>query len=157
MSGAIAGTAILKNMSETDKLEIVTMTINNECNMHCPHCYMQYDKESYMINDDTLKSVFNSSFNHLAIVGREPLINEESIRVLEKIAKMCSENDKSISMVTNGSRLLDCDLELIKYFDFIDVSFDGGVRRYNDYRKGDFIKIINGVKKINDAGVSVNA
>ena len=157
MSGAIAGTAILKNLKESEEIEIITITINNDCNMCCPHCYMQYDNRSYIIGDDTLRSIYESSFKHLAVVGREPLINDASIDVLGKIIDKCIYYNKSISVVTNGSGLMRCNSNLIKGFEFIDVSFDGGVYEYNKYRKGRFSDIINGVKRVNDSGVSVNA
>jgi MoaA/NifB/PqqE/SkfB family radical SAM enzyme len=42
MAGAIAGTAIL-NCKLQSALDTVALTINNSCNLHCPHCYLQYD------------------------------------------------------------------------------------------------------------------
>ncbi len=145
MSGAIAGTAILKNLTRSNQLKTVTLTVNNTCNFSCPHCYLQYNQESYLIQEQTINSIFNSDFEHIAIVGKEPLVNSSSIALLEILIEKCYLSNKSISLVTNGMGLGNVKPSIIHYLDYIDVSFDGGVQTYDQHRKGSFQKIIKAI------------
>ena len=63
MAGAIAGTAILKASNLSDKLHTITMTINNECNMNCPHCYLHCENDKSLISQETINSIFKAKFN----------------------------------------------------------------------------------------------
>ena len=158
MGGAIAGTAILKNLTPSKSLKTITLTLNNSCNFSCPHCYLQYNKRSFLIKEKTLNSVFNSEFNHLTIVGKEPLVSNSSISLLEKIVNKCIFNDKSVSIVTNGSGLNNLPTNIINQLAYIDVSFDGGSDSYNQFRRGSFKEIIAAINRIqNQHNVIFNA
>jgi MoaA/NifB/PqqE/SkfB family radical SAM enzyme len=158
MAGAIAGTAILKAQSLTERLHTITLTINNECNLKCPHCYLQYNSNKYLINNITIDSIFNSDFKHLVIVGREPLYNKDSIDIITKIIQLSKEHDVSLSIVTNGLNLLNIPKNFIKYINYIDVSFDGGNKSYEIYRKGNLRRIIKGIQYVSYYGIhEVNA
>jgi len=158
MGGAIAGTAILKNLTPSRSLKTITLTLNNSCNFSCPHCYLQYNKRSFLIKKKTLDSVFNSEFNHLAIVGKEPLVSNSSISLLEKIVEKCIINDKTVSIVTNGSGLNYLPTNIINQLAYIDVSFDGGIDSYNKFRRGSFMEIIAAINMIqNQYDVTFNA
>lgn len=158
MGGAIAGTAILKNLSPSRKLKTITLTINNSCNLTCPHCYLQYDKKSFLVEKPTLHSIFNSDFEHLAIVGKEPLVSKPSISLLEKLVEECYLKKKTTSIVTNGVGLGNLSPSVANYLDYIDVSFDGGKETYSQYRKGSFEKIIDSIYHIqSSSSVTFNA
>jgi sulfatase maturation enzyme AslB (radical SAM superfamily) len=105
-----------------------------------------------------LDSVFNSEFNHLAIVGKEPLVSNSSISLLEKIVEKCIINDKTVSIVTNGSGLNYLPTNIINQLAYIDVSFDGGIDSYNKFRRGSFMEIIAAINMIqNQYDVTFNA
>ena len=158
MGGAIAGTAILKSLSPSRELKTITVTINNSCNLTCPHCYLQYDKKNFLIGDSTLNSIFNSDFEHLAIVGKEPLVNKSSISLLEKLVEQCYLKKKTTSIITNGIGLANLNISIANYLDYIDVSFDGGKESYHQYRKGSFDKIIDSIRLIqSNSNVKFNA
>lgn len=146
MAGAIAGTAILKINGKQDHLDTVTLTINNECNMHCEHCYLQYVSSKGVIGDDTLDGVLGNRFRHLSIVGKEPLVNALSISKLCEIVERCKEANRTISFVTNGMNLSSLPTDIIPLLDYIDVSFDGGALSYEKYRKGSLSKILDGIQ-----------
>lgn len=145
MAGAIAGTAIFKINGKQDCLDTVTLTINNECNMHCNHCYLQYASNKGVITEDIIGSVLDSSFRHLSIVGKEPLVNAKSISTLCEIVEKSKNNNRSISLVTNGLNLSSLPSDIIPLLDYIDVSFDGGLLFYEKYRKGNISKILDGI------------
>ena len=158
MGGAIAGTAILKNLSPSNRLKTVTLTINNRCNLTCPHCYLQYEKKNFLVEEPTINSIFNSDFEHLAIVGKEPFVNKASIALLENLAEKCYLKNKSVSVITNGIGLTNLNPSVANYLDYIDVSFDGGKDTYHLYRKGSFDKIIDSIYKIqSNSNVTFNA
>jgi len=144
MAGAIAGTAIL-NCSHTDRLHTVTLTINDRCNLNCPHCYLQYRDEAALISDDVLDIMFKSQFSHLAIVGKEPLYSISTATLCCEIAARCSKSRKSFSIITNGLRLSLIPPSALQDFSFIDISFDGGPLTYRSYRRGNFEDVIRGI------------
>jgi sulfatase maturation enzyme AslB (radical SAM superfamily) len=158
MAGAIAGTAILNANKSSNILHTITLTINNNCNYKCPHCYLQYKSKKNFIGYDTLDSIFKSNFVHLAIVGQEPLYNKESIELFEKIVNLAIENSKTISLVTNGSNLIQISPNIIKNIDFIDISFDGGPQTYSNFRNHSFDSLIKGIDYLKQYGVKkINA
>lgn len=145
MAGAIAGTAILKIEGLQNVLNTVTLTINNECNMKCSHCYLQYNSDRDIISDDVLKNIFSNKFGHLVIVGKEPLVNDLSIKKLCSIVERCREANISISFVTNGLNLSSLPTYIIPLLNYVDVSFDGGAITYERFRKGNLSRIIDGI------------
>lgn len=152
MSGAIAGTAILESPTKKNYLHTVTLTINNFCSYNCAHCYMHYNGPTTLISQSVIDSIFNSDFKHLAIVGREPLLDSESLFICKKLIALCQGLSRSVSIITNGVSLNLIDEESLKKLSYIDVSFDGGPKTYNKYRKGDFEKIMENVKGIKSRG-----
>ena len=158
MAGAIAGTAILKIKGVQDKLDTITLTINNECNMQCRHCYLQYVSSKRIIDDSVLESIFESEFRHLVVVGKEPLVNRDSINKVCEIVELCRKAGHSVSFVTNGLNLSLLPSEIIPQIDYIDVSFDGGALSYDRFRKGNLSKILEGIQYCLSQGLKeVNA
>lgn len=144
MAGAIAGTAIL-NCGLTNELDTVTLTINNSCNLTCPHCYLQYDDHGSIIDGEVLRAVCVANFRHLAIVGKEPLLDSASIELCDRIAERCVSLSRSVSLVTNGLGLLSVPPTLLKSLAYIDISLDGGPNTYHVYRRGSLAKIVAGL------------
>ncbi|MGV8161993.1 MAG: radical SAM protein [Candidatus Nanoarchaeia archaeon] len=155
MGGAIAGTSVLKlnQEKENSSLELVTLTVNNLCNMACPHCYLEYDGKGDYASSELIDLVLNGTFKHLAIVGKEPLFNRSHAAKTEALARKTVDLGKTVSIITNGANLHY--LENPATFSFIDVSIDGGRDSY--FRKGDYAKLINNVNGAISAGVEVNA
>lgn len=161
MAGVIAGTSILnvpikneeKNIQKAKKLKLITLTVNNVCNMNCPHCYLQLDKVSLSwIGDSILNKILNSQFEHIAVVGKEPLFNLEHITKLISFSKKIKESGKTISIVTNGKNLNLIDENLLNNLDFIDISFDGGKATYSKFRKGSFEELKKNIQRIYKLG-----
>lgn len=144
MAGAIAGTALL-NLEKTEGIDVVTLTVNNSCNLNCPHCYLQYNGEREYIDDMILDTVLKADFRHLAIVGKEPLYNSEHAKKTSKLVKNTKESGKTVSIITNGVNLHY--LENPESVDFVDISFDGGPKTYNLTRRNDYNTLINQINK----------
>ena len=57
MGGVVSGSAIMIPKS-TGHLHTITLTINNQCNLHCPHCYLKYSGTKDIIEDKTIDFIF---------------------------------------------------------------------------------------------------
>jgi MoaA/NifB/PqqE/SkfB family radical SAM enzyme len=157
MAGAMAGTAIL-NAGLTKSLHTVTLTINNDCNLSCPHCYLQYQGSVSIIADDLISFICEDNFEHLAIVGKEPLYNSESLAICEKIAERAVAKSKTVSLITNGLNLSLIKPRLLEHLSYIDLSLDGGPATYSQYRKASLSKILSGLEHLRRNGFkNVNA
>jgi MoaA/NifB/PqqE/SkfB family radical SAM enzyme len=155
MAGAIAGSAILE-LSESGRaseLDTVTLTVNNLCNLVCPHCYLQYTGPGGVVQGGVLDAITRSQYRHLAIVGKEPLVNEESINTCTLIAKSNREHKRTTSLITNGVGLHRVPSALFSDLAWIDVSLDGGPRTYSTYRRGSLDHILAGVERARNLGL----
>ncbi len=142
MAGATAGSATTHLNQLSDNLQVLTLTINNQCNMSCPHCYLQYDGDSGRISEELITSVISSKYSHLAIIGKEPLLDMESARVTERLIHDCVRSGKTVSITTNGSGLSRLDSKTLGLVRWIDISLDGGPGTYQQYRGANYWKLI---------------
>ncbi|HMW64439.1 MAG TPA: radical SAM protein [Accumulibacter sp.] len=157
MGGVVAGSAILAPQVP-GFLHTVTLTINNQCNLACPHCYLRYQGSEDEITEEILAHIWDSSFKHLAIVGMEPLLNRGSAGLVGSIASRARRSGKTTSIITNGINLNLLSGEALDHLSFIDVSLDGGERSYEQYRKGSLPKLRSGLAYLRRTGFrSVNA
>jgi sulfatase maturation enzyme AslB (radical SAM superfamily) len=155
--GAIAGSAILE-CSQTNTLDVVTITINNSCNLSCPHCYLQYnDATNGSFDRNILELIARSSFRHLAIVGKEPFLDTKSLMLCQKLADVCIDRGTSVSVVTNGLNGTLVPRSLLQQFAFVDVSLDSGRSSYGDYRQGSLSKLERSLSWIASAGTRINS
>lgn len=150
MAGAISGTAILHAPKENEgKLHTVTLTVNNNCNLECFHCYLQYNGANQIFSKEDAKIILDSDFSHLAIVGKEPTLSSE---IVEYLVKENSKRKRKTSIITNGSRLNNLSQETLNNISYIDISFDGGSKTYSQRRKSDFTTIISNISKAYESG-----
>jgi sulfatase maturation enzyme AslB (radical SAM superfamily) len=138
MAGAMAGTAVLHLNGRSDRLRVVTLTVNNTCNLQCPHCYLQYEAPNFFVAQEILDALCDAEFSHLAVVGKEPLANRESARKCQDLILQFVSRRKSVSLFTNGQGLRYLQPEIIESLAWIDVSFDGGPQSYASYRNGSY-------------------
>lgn len=117
--------------------------INTACNMKCPTCYLGAGKavpvQNQTMSLDLAGRLANlSDLDGVAIIGTEPLLDDQSIDVINAF---CSKIKTHI--ITNG-------LNLARYakrikVSRIDISLDGGPKTYS--RNGSFEVIQRGVEK----------
>lgn len=146
MGGVVAGTAVL-NASETGMLHTVTLTLNNQCNLKCPHCYLQYSGAKGLIAPDTIEYLFTCEtlLRHVAIVGMEPLVTKASAEVCRTVITRAKQHGMTTSLITNGLNLLWLGEDALAQLDFLDISLDGGRETYRSYRGGNLGKIEKGI------------
>ncbi|THD83207.1 MAG: radical SAM protein [Phenylobacterium sp.] len=158
MTGAMAGSTVMTHHRRSDRLKVITLTVNNSCNLSCPHCYLQYDGPPTRLDRHMLQAVVDSHAEHVAIVGKEPLVDSASTDLTEEVISRCAAAGKSTSIITNGLGLHRLSSLSLATLTWIDVSLDGGRVTYSDYRRGKFEKIIRNVNNATLAGArAINA
>jgi MoaA/NifB/PqqE/SkfB family radical SAM enzyme len=145
VAGAIAGTTILRLAAGVPRLRVVAATVNNFCNLRCPHCYLQYDGSQTHIDGCVDGLLVNESYDHLAVVGKEPLVNPVTAAITASLLERVSLAGKTTSLITNGLGLRFLRMETLRSLAYLDVSFDGGPETYSRYRGGAFTKLASGI------------
>ena len=154
MAGAMAGSAILIARDKAREMGIVTLTINNSCNLRCPHCYLQYAAENDVLIDwANVSHIFESRFRHLSIVGKEPLSNRRSAALTSRLVSAAADTGRTSSFITNGLNLHLLDAETFGRLNWLDVSVDGGPRSYATYRGGSYSKLTRGIEYARNTGL----
>ena len=148
MAGAIAGTSSL-DLELNDTLDIVTLVVNDLCNLSCPHCYLQTDPKTNFIDGGISEYLVSQDFRHLAIVGKEPLLNPSTVKKTSELISSAKRSGKSVSLITNGLNLTLLD-DVLFDLSFIDVSFDGGPETYP--RNTNYDCIVSSISDIRDRG-----
>ena len=142
-------------IKETNRLQVVSMVINNSCNLKCKHCYLQStQKQNSVLMEDEWICIAESLLTYsapstIAFVGKEPLINYQSANLVSNIIKIRNtiqkgrHNRTSIGLLTNGMSLLQfSDILLTNPPDYIDISVDGLPTEHDFLRgKGTFSKL----------------
>jgi MoaA/NifB/PqqE/SkfB family radical SAM enzyme len=146
MGGAMAGSAICFARPTADSLDVVTLTINNVCNLSCPHCYLQYTGETSLIDWANVLHVLKATFRHLCIVGKEPLANRASADLVRRLVLEATSAGRSVSLITNGLNLPFLDAETLTNLSWLDVSMDAGRLSYKAYRGGSYNKLSRGIE-----------
>ncbi len=153
MAGAMAGSAILATRSHRDTLGTVTLTVNNICNLSCPHCYLQYFGPEGTIQEEVINHVLASDCERICIVGKEPLADAKSIDVVRRIVELASGRGKSVSLISNGLNGSLLPAAVLDKLTWIDVSLDGGPASYRAYRRGSWEKLERSVVSMRTKGL----
>jgi sulfatase maturation enzyme AslB (radical SAM superfamily) len=152
--GAFAGSAALKCGQRIDHVSVVTLTINNVCNLKCPHCYLQYAAPDRPLSQDVLDGIWASSASTVSVVGMEPLANRKSAELLSKLILDAKALELEVGFITNGLNAHLLDGAAAKAVDWVDVSIDGTAASYADFRGASFAKLVKGISTLHDLGVS---
>jgi MoaA/NifB/PqqE/SkfB family radical SAM enzyme len=145
MAGATAGSVIAKlpDTPRKDGKLILTVTINNICNLKCDHCYLEYQASSKYMRDDLVEKIFLMNPEIVTIVGKEPLVDEPSMKIVEKIVNHSYNRGVKSYLITNGYNLSKLPLETLKKLSNVDISYHGysntGIPNYLE-------KVENGVR-----------
>lgn len=109
-------------------MHILELEITTKCNLNCLHCYNRENKNIDMDYEDIIKYINFANENHVhtfTLTGGEaclhPKFNEICEYLKENRHKL--ENIRKITLQTNGY-IQNMDLEQLKGFDYIHLSFD---------------------------------
>ena len=123
--GAFAGSAALLCRELRPDLSVVTLTMNNSCNLKCPHCYLQYAEQDAYVAPFVVEAIARSRAEAVAIVGMEPLKNSRSVAELGLIVEAVKASGKKVGLVTNGLNAHLLPTNIARLLDWVDVSVDG--------------------------------
>jgi MoaA/NifB/PqqE/SkfB family radical SAM enzyme len=153
----------LLNKIDSSESEL-SIDINNECNLHCKHCYWGITKlHKEPLSLDEIKQLIDRAIDSgtklFAFAGREPFLTDRIIHVLRYIKEKKKDNNIKYGVVSNGTRVsgyVDALKELD--LDYIDISIDGTREIHDKIRRdgaydaatGALKQIINGnvVRKV---------
>ena len=158
VGGAMAGSTLLLTREKRNALRVVTLTINNRCNLKCGHCYLQYSPTDEtpvrsLISEEIATHVLSGRFEHLTIVGKEPLADTQSIQRLSEIVLQSQQRGIGVSLITNGLNGALLPSETVRALSWIDVSLDGGPESYSAYRGGSWSKLRNAINSLHASGL----
>jgi len=153
MAGAMAGSAILAAQTRRGTLGTVTVTVNNICNLACPHCYLQYLGPKGTIEPDVIDHILASNCERICIVGKEPLADARSAEAVSRFVQPAHRGGKSVSLITNGLNGQLLPETVLKKLSWIDVSLDGGPASYGTYRRGSWEKLCESVSSMRTRGL----
>lgn len=151
--GAFAGSAALLCQVLRSDVSVITLTMNNSCNLRCPHCYLQFAQEDKFVAPWVVETIAESDAEAVAIVGMEPLLNRDSARKLASIVEAVKSRDKKVGVITNGLNAHLLSRETAALVDWVDVSVDGTRETYGSIRGAPVRKLERGIETLDRLGV----
>lgn len=127
----------------TKKLEIISVVINNSCNLACKHCYLQTRQSRHYLSRREWARFFESAFSDLdlsvlSFAGKEVFVDKNSVGILLDAISLRDEIQEghlkktTIGVITNGTLLhKHTDVLLKSPPDYFDVSIDGLPKEHN--------------------------
>ena len=129
--------------------------ITDKCNLHCDYCCRNCESSNnhfldLAVIEKLLSSSANCGASTVAISGGEPLLHPQ----IYEIVNLAKKYDYKCTLLTNGVLLSMVDYSLIKTFDGIQISIDGGNALTNDRTRGhgSFNRTITGIDSILSRG-----
>lgn len=150
--GAFAGSAALDCPTLRPDLSVITLTLNNACNLQCPHCYLQFDAMDMLVPDYVVDAVADSPAQTVSIVGKEPLRDRRTIRRLGEIVTRVKRAGRRVGFITNALNAPLLPPEIVQSTHWIDVSVDGTPQSYHRIRGGSPARLLRGVEFLHHAG-----
>lgn len=133
-------------MTIVPPLQIATVTVNNGCNLECPHCYLQYaDTPDRVISDAYFRAILESPARRVILVGKEPLKDRPSVENTSRLIEWAFNAGKRVAMITNGQLLNLLPADVTECLDYIDVSFDGGPQTYQGFREASYERLARNI------------
>lgn len=127
-------------------LQIATVTVNNGCNLACPHCYLQYTgTPDRVISDAFFRAILESPAERVILVGKEPLKDRPSVEHTSRLIEWAFDEGKRVAMITNGQLLNLLPAEVAQCLDYVDVSFDGGPQTYQGFRGASYERLARNI------------
>ena len=120
----------------------LAIQINQQCNMHCPYCYLGAKVGDAVINDELIEKIIALQPSGVVVVATEPLYDERSVDVVSVLAK-----EVRTRIITNGKNLFQFAGRILD-IEAVDISLDGGPKTY--CREASFDDVAQGALKFKE-------
>lgn len=122
---------------------VVTIVINNTCNLRCRHCYLQVHRlEAPELSSEERAQVFRSAFelnpSLICLSGKEIFLGNRGAESLRQLSQIKHEmgSQTRIGAITNGTLLYDHRQAILDAdLDNLDISVDG-IKEDHDFNRG---------------------
>ncbi len=125
--------------------------ITDKCNLRCNYCCRSCENGNNQflelaVIDKLLSTSADCGARTVAISGGEPLLHPQ----IFEIANLAHKYNYKCTLLTNGVLLSTFDFSVLKLFDGIQISVDGGNASTNDKTRGDgsFNRIVTGIDSL---------
>lgn len=136
----------------------VHITMTNNCNMRCPHCFMSagiVDKQELKVDEilaviEKIKAINGST--DIVVSGGEPLVHPGTLRLLEGL------KEHNISLFTNGTLINEDNYKTIaECCQEVQISFEGVTKEvYEKIRgKGNYTKALHAIELLKTTGIKI--
>jgi len=159
MGGVVIGSTMLEQFKKNER--IIALTVNDHCQCECPHCYLKTGNAGKkIISREVIGKMWGMNPASVAVIGKEPLFNKESRKIMAEIILHGQALGIPVSMITNGMNLrafANEEMNALKELRHIDVSLDATTQEhYTLCRPGGMLAdAIDGMKAAQDCGVDV--
>lgn len=136
----------------------VHITMTNNCNMRCPHCFVSagiVEKQELKI-DEILKVVEKikeiNGFTDIVVSGGEPLIHPGTIQLLKGL------KGHRVSLFTNGTLINQNNYKTIaECCQEVQISFEGVTQEvYEKIRgRGNYVKTLHAIELLKETGIKL--
>lgn len=143
LSGLLATEEIEREVRSSTDGRVITMVINNACNLACRHCYLQVERlTAAELSAPELAQVFWSAFALdpalICLSGKEIFLGDRGAEALNQLTNIKREmqSETRIGAITNGT-LIHKHREAILAADLdnLDISVDG-IEAGHDHNRG---------------------
>lgn len=129
-----------------NRLEVLSVLINNFCNLKCKHCYLQAKKETDYLSSEEWHRFFRSVFLYtkpgtVSFAGKEVFFDDQSASVFFDTIQLRNEMQSAgsrrteIGVITNGTLIDRFKNRLLEFPpDYMDISIDGLPEIHNQIR-----------------------
>ncbi|MCG3148942.1 MAG: hypothetical protein PCFJNLEI_02394 [Verrucomicrobiae bacterium] len=133
LTGGVDFAALNRHVRSCETPVNVSMVVNNACNLHCRHCYLQVPAlADRALSDADWERIFisalRSDITMLSLNGKEVFLGDKGPALLARLAALRRKLSptKRFGVITNGT-LIAPHRELIENADltFFDISVDG--------------------------------
>lgn len=139
----------------TNSPNIICWRLTYKCNRACDFCLSKSSPSRKLKTipfEAIIERIKELGFRKISYSGGEPFIVPE----FEKIVEYAHLNDFIQLVTTNGDYLFNNDLSILKYFQYIKLSFYGGEQFHDKIMgEGHFDKLILLIKKFNQSSINV--
>lgn len=144
------------------RVERLYITLTNECNMACPHCWVAASPNPAALDElrvsehiAVIDALLDNGLKTVKVTGGEPFVRKEA---LHSILRHCNQRGLEVNIETNGTLIDANDISLMKSLREceVSVSLDYPDSRHDTFRRTPhaFEVVTRNIRLLNEAGLA---